>query len=145
MERLHNNPTIKSTAIATFVAINISEWTIMNEVIEDIDLSSYSVEQLIALSEEANREIVRQEEGRVLAAQREMKQLASGLNMTVEEVIYYGARNKKRKSTKTVGEIRYQNTANPEQTWTGRGKQPNWLKEALERGASKEDFLVAWP
>ncbi len=28
------------------------------------------------------------------------------------------------------------------QTWSGRGKTPVWMAEALERGAKKEDFLI---
>jgi hypothetical protein len=39
---------------------------IMNEAIEDIDLSSYSIEQLSALVEEAKKEISRKEKNRVL-------------------------------------------------------------------------------
>lgn len=27
-------------------------------------------------------------------------------------------------------------------TWTGRGRAPVWMAEALEKGASKEDFLI---
>lgn len=28
------------------------------------------------------------------------------------------------------------------ETWSGRGRSPVWLKEALEQGKSKEDFAV---
>jgi DNA-binding protein H-NS len=62
--------------------------------------------------------------------------------MSVEQVLSFNAKNRQKRSTKTVGKIKYQNPADPEQTWTGRGKQPNWLKDALERGAQKEDFLI---
>lgn len=40
---------------------------------------------------------------------------------------------------------KYQDPAKPENTWAGKGKQPGWLKEKLEAGASLEDFLVDKP
>ena len=40
---------------------------------------------------------------------------------------------------------KYQDPAKPECTWAGKGKQPGWLKEKLEAGASLEDFLIDKP
>jgi DNA-binding protein H-NS len=33
----------------------------------------------------------------------------------------------------------------PDRTWTGKGRRPSWLLEALERGAELDDFLVKSP
>lgn len=41
------------------------------------------------------------------------------------------------------GVIRFRDPANPEHTWTGRGKQPNWYKAGLASGKTKEAFAVA--
>jgi DNA-binding protein H-NS len=30
----------------------------------------------------------------------------------------------------------------PGRTWTGKGRRPSWLQEALERGAELDDFLI---
>lgn len=38
--------------------------------------------------------------------------------------------------------IKYRNPNNHNQTWVGRGAQPNWLKEAIKNGSRKEDFLI---
>ena len=40
---------------------------------------------------------------------------------------------------------KYQDPAKPECTWAGKGKQPGWLKEKLEAGASLDDFLIDKP
>lgn len=37
---------------------------------------------------------------------------------------------------------KYRDHHNPKNTWTGRGKQPNWLKEKISEGASLDDFLI---
>lgn len=31
---------------------------------------------------------------------------------------------------------------NPAKTWTGKGRQPNWVKDALANGASLDDLLI---
>jgi DNA-binding protein H-NS len=31
---------------------------------------------------------------------------------------------------------------NPDQTWTGRGRQPGWVKEALGKGKSLDDLAI---
>ena len=38
---------------------------------------------------------------------------------------------------------KYQNPQVPEETWSGRGKQPKWLVKALAEGKSVEDFLIS--
>lgn len=40
---------------------------------------------------------------------------------------------------------KYRDPAKPECTWAGKGKQPGWLKEKLEAGASLDDFLIDKP
>jgi DNA-binding protein H-NS len=37
---------------------------------------------------------------------------------------------------------KYQNPAEPSETWSGRGKQPRWLVSALKAGGSIEDFRI---
>ena len=34
------------------------------------------------------------------------------------------------------------NPANPDQTWTGRGRQPGWVKDALGKGKSLDDLAI---
>ena len=47
----------------------------------------------------------------------------------------------KRRSGGTVAP-KYKNPANPEQTWSGRGKRPRWFNEALKAGTKETDMLV---
>lgn len=37
----------------------------------------------------------------------------------------------------------YRNPSNPEQTWTGRGNKPNWVKELLEGGGSLDSVRIS--
>jgi len=38
---------------------------------------------------------------------------------------------------------RFRNPVHPEQTWSGRGKQPIWIREALAAGRPMDDFRVS--
>ena len=38
---------------------------------------------------------------------------------------------------------KYRNPAKASQTWTGRGRQPAWVAEALAGGASLSDLAIA--
>ncbi len=48
-----------------------------------------------------------------------------------------------RKSTKgTKAAAKYRNPANPEQTWTGRGRKPQWIHDSLAAGADITDLEI---
>ncbi len=40
------------------------------------------------------------------------------------------------------GPAKYRHPENASLTWTGRGRQPKWIKEGLEAGKSLEDFAI---
>lgn len=46
------------------------------------------------------------------------------------------------KKVRRPAKPKYQNPDNNGQTWTGRGKNPNWVKAALARGLSLQDMLI---
>src|SRR6516165_10789221 len=37
---------------------------------------------------------------------------------------------------------KYRNPKNPAETWSGRGKQPRWLRAQLRSGKKVKDFLI---
>jgi DNA-binding protein H-NS len=39
-------------------------------------------------------------------------------------------------------EPKYRHPENPELTWSGRGRKPNWIADAVEAGKSLEDFKI---
>jgi DNA-binding protein H-NS len=40
------------------------------------------------------------------------------------------------------GRPTYRNPRNSAETWTGRGRQPKWVREALAAGACLDDLLI---
>lgn len=47
-----------------------------------------------------------------------------------------------KKSRKPVTSAKFRNPDDPQQTWSGRGRQPAWFKEALASGKTEEELLV---
>ena len=37
---------------------------------------------------------------------------------------------------------KYRNSGNPEQTWSGRGRQPVWFREAIVAGTEPDDLRI---
>ena len=48
----------------------------------------------------------------------------------------------KRGSPKGTGVAKYRNPKDSSQTWTGRGRKPNWLVDAVKKGAKSESFAI---
>lgn len=110
----------------------------MNAMTDNIDLNPFSVDDLKRLMERVKQEIYHKEQAQVLEIRQRMDELASRVGMTPEQVLSFDSR-KKITSAPTV---KYRNHGNPEQTWSGRGKRPNWLTEAINQGANLEEFKV---
>ena len=51
-----------------------------------------------------------------------------------------GGANRSTKGTKA--KPKYRNPAEPEQTWTGRGRKPQWVHDALKAGADISDLEI---
>ena len=43
---------------------------------------------------------------------------------------------------KSAAKPKYRHPENPTVTWSGRGRRPKWIKEALANGTRLEEFLI---
>jgi len=109
--------------------------------ISSFDLTEYSVEELNELKIRIDQEINRKEKQKVFSIRNEMESLAGQLNMTASEILNFDGRRRRKTETKTKI-VRYRNPQDSSQTWSGRGKRPKWLNEALDNGAELSDFKI---
>ncbi|EKR7239563.1 H-NS histone family protein [Escherichia coli] len=102
------------------------------------------IEQIEVLQQEAKR--LREQEAKRLREQEiqsvieSIQKQITYYNITLQELGYTNVPDDglaRRNSSKGVY---YRNEEG--QTWSGVGRQPRWLKEALLNGMKKEDFLV---
>ncbi len=105
------------------------------------DISSLSVEDLKRLQAEAQTLIASKKDQAIEDAYNQIMSIAEAVGFSVDEVLAFGEQ-KRKKTTRKVVEPSYRNKNNPEETWTGRGKQPRWLVAELEKGAKLESFLI---
>ena len=104
-------------------------------------LGTMSYAQLLELRDrvDAALEAARAAEKRELRAK--MESLAAKAGLTVADVFNTTGRgSSKLKGTKVA--TKYRNPKDTSQTWTGRGRQPNWLVAALKKGQMLETFLA---
>ena len=60
-----------------------------------------------------------------------------------EDIFGHGTgRSGKTRRTGTKVAPKYRNPANPEQTWSGRGKRPLWFSAALKAGKKEKELAI---
>jgi len=121
---------------------NFMKKTKENKGMQSIDLSRLSLVELRQLSRELGGELKRKEEEEQRRVLEEMKRLAGSIGKTVEEVLRIEEEQKKKKKRRPPKDPQYRSTRDPNLTWSGRGKQPAWVKEELEEGRSLEELKV---
>lgn len=101
-----------------------------------IDLDNLNVDELRAITENAQQLIAKKQHQRLYDAYMQFEKISEDSNATIEEILKAGEKLEKKRS------IKYRNADNNEETWTGRGRKPTWLVEALTAGRDLEDFAV---
>lgn len=103
------------------------------------DVENLSADELRKLVKEAEQALRERSQQRVMELRREAEALAEELNTTVADI--FGLEKDGKQSGKKLPP-KYMNPANPSQTWSGRGKRPNWLVDELNKGKKLEDFRI---
>ncbi len=102
-----------------------------------VDLSKLSIEEMEILAKDIEAEIISRREAdreRVLA---QMRELAASIGTTPEELF-----RRTGKIPEKVVAAKYRHPDNPALSWSGRGKRPLWVVEALASGKTLEDLAA---
>ena len=101
-------------------------------------LDKMSLAELEAHQKEVAATIKGYEKKRRAACLAELKAVAKKHGFSLDE--FTGG--KKAGGAKPKGVAKYANPADASQTWTGRGRQPNWVKDALAKGKSLDSMAI---
>lgn len=93
-------------------------------------------EQLLLQKKEIESAIVRRRAAELAELRQQIVRLIESRGFSVSEVLN-PALSKAKKA-----DVRYRHPDNPELTWTGRGKRPNWLRQFEEAGGAIETCRV---
>lgn len=105
----------------------------------EIDLKALSLDELKRLQKDIAKAIESYETRRQREAIAAVEEKARELGFTFAEL---AAAAPAAKAGKTKSPPKYRHPENPSITWTGKGRQPAWIKEALEAGKSLDDFVI---
>lgn len=101
----------------------------------EIDLKQLSYVNLLYLQKQLEVEIVNRKSVEAARVKEKLTTIAEREGFNLTELVIG------RKSM-ICHTIKYKNPKNPKQIWTGRGRRPTWLVEALKKGANLNQFSV---
>lgn len=100
-----------------------------------LNIETLRYSELILLLAEIETAIAARKTEERADIKQKLAELATKNGFTVEE-LYGKQRNKKR------SEVKYRHPKDPSMTWTGRGRKPRWLNDAVKKGAKLDSFAV---
>jgi DNA-binding protein H-NS len=109
------------------------------------DLSNYNLAELKGLQFDIEKEIKARQQDELRKAREQILAIAQDVGVPVAKLIARTAGAKKAAAKKDggqQGQARFRNPADGSQTWTGRGRQPKWIAEALADGKSLDDLKI---
>jgi DNA-binding protein H-NS len=110
-----------------------------------MDLSNMSLGDLRNLQEQIKQEMKQREQQEVQKAREQIIAIAQSVGVPLKDLIAAGGRGGKvGKSGSGTGSVavRFRNPDNESQQWTGRGRQPKWVKEWVEGGKPLDKLRV---
>lgn len=100
-----------------------------------IDLASYSKADLEKLRADVDKQLASLDQRRKADARKAADEAARKYGFSLDDLLG------KAKAPKG-NPPKYANPADPRQTWSGRGRQPGWIKDGLAKGRSLSDFAI---
>lgn len=105
-----------------------------------IDLSGLSRKELMELSTNVDKALKDAEVRERREALKAAEQAAAEFGFSLAELSSDGKVRVAAKQAKAPA--KYRNPEDPEQTWSGRGRKPRWVHEALTKGADITDLEI---
>jgi len=111
-----------------------------------IDLKAMTTKELTKLMKDAEKALNTAKDRMRKEALKAAEKAAAGFGYSLVELAGdtkpKAAKKTKKAKPKTKAKAKYRNPANPEQTWSGRGRKPLWINEALSSGADITDLEI---
>lgn len=107
-----------------------------------VDLSGLSLPQLYQLEKDLAREVARRKVEDKQQALADLQKLASERGFSLSELLGTDVPTGKRGGKRGPVAAQFRNPANPEQTWSGRGRKPQWVADHLAKGGNIDTLRV---
>jgi DNA-binding protein H-NS len=100
-----------------------------------VNVDKFSLKELLDLEAKVQKAIAEARLREHFELKQELATLAEKRGFSVREL--FGGRGKGKATVP-----KYANPDDPLQTWTGRGRKPNWLVARVKKGAKLEQFAI---
>lgn len=111
------------------------------------DLSGLSLGELKELSKKVSEQIIAAERQEIESAAKQVEAIAQSLNLSVQELIersgLLALKGKRGPKPGPKGAPVYQKKNDASKTWTGKGRQPDWVVKHVEGGGKLDDLKIA--
>jgi DNA-binding protein H-NS len=104
-----------------------------------MNLDELSRDELSKLRKDVDRALDTLETRRKAEARKAAEEAALKHGFDLAELLGTDTKTKK---TAKKNPPKYRNPEDPTQTWTGRGRQPAWIKSAIESGTNLDAFEI---
>jgi DNA-binding protein H-NS len=107
-----------------------------------MDLSNMSLGDMRNLQEQIKQEMKQREQQEVQKAREQIMAIAQSVGVPLKDLLANSGRGGKAATKTGSVAVRFRNPDNESQQWTGRGRQPKWVKEWVEGGKSLDKLRV---
>lgn len=106
-----------------------------------MNLSNLNLTELRDLEEQVRRDIKKREADEIIRAREAILSIAEKLGVPLKDILGAQGKVKGAKGAKSVkGAMIYMHPDDSTLGWSGRGRQPGWVKQWLESGKPLEDL-----
>jgi DNA-binding protein H-NS len=105
-----------------------------------VNYDKMSLKELLDHEARLSKAIVAARRNDITNARKKIAAMAESLGYKIEDLAGSARAGKRGNGGKVA--VKYRNKDNPEETWTGRGRQPKWLAARLAKGAKLNDFAI---
>jgi DNA-binding protein H-NS len=106
-----------------------------------VNVDKLSLKDLVDLEAKVKKAISMARDRERTELKKKVADLAETHGFSVSE-LFGATRGRAAGKSKSLGVARYANPDNKADTWTGRGRKPNWLVDRLKKGAKLNDFAI---
>lgn len=107
-----------------------------------MDLSNLSLGDLRNLQEQIKQEMKKREHQEVQKAREQILAIAQSVGVPLKDLMTSTRGGAKATGGTGSVAVRYRHPDDASQQWTGRGRQPKWVKEWVEGGKSIDQLRV---
>ncbi|MFN0217592.1 MAG: H-NS family nucleoid-associated regulatory protein [Hyphomicrobium sp.] len=106
------------------------------------NVDKMSLKELVDLESKVKKAIAAARDRERSDLKKKVAEMAETHGFSVNELFGGGRGSRGAGKGKSLGVAKYANPENKSDTWTGRGRKPNWLLDRLKKGAKLGDFEI---